>query len=132
MNNPICICVFIKKSETKLIMIAVYVDDLKLIGTPEELTKTSNYLKKKFEMKELGKTKYCIGLQIEHYSSDILVHQLTYIEKVLKQFYMDKLHPLNSPMVVHSLEVNKDTFRLKEKNKELFGPEVPYLGAILH
>ena len=78
----------------------------------------------------MGKTKYCIGLQIEHYSSDILVHQLAYIEKVLKRFYMEKLHPLNSPMVVHSLEVNKDTVRPKEKNEELFGPEVPYLGGI--
>ena len=90
-------------------------DDLNLIGTPEEPTKIANYLKKEFEMKDLGKTRYCLGLQIEYCSNDILVHQLTYIEKVLKRFYMDKLHPLNSPMVVHSLEVNKDTVRPKEK-----------------
>ena len=62
MNNPICPCVFIKKSKTGLIIIAVYVDDLNLIGTLEELTKTTNYLKKEFEMKDLGKTRYCLGL----------------------------------------------------------------------
>ncbi|KAL6314459.1 hypothetical protein AAG906_025944 [Vitis piasezkii] len=33
-------------------------------------------------------------------------------------------------MVVRSLEVNKDPFRPKEENEELFGPEVPYLSAI--
>ena len=38
-NNPICPCVFIKKSETGFAIIAVYVDDLNLVGTPEELTK---------------------------------------------------------------------------------------------
>ena len=43
---------------------------------------------------------------------------------------MDKSHPVNSPMVVRSLEVNKDPFRPKEENEELLGPEVPYLSAI--
>ena len=43
---------------------------------------------------------------------------------------MDKSHPLNSPLVVHSLEVNKDLFRPKEENEELLGLEVPYLNAI--
>ena len=67
MNNPICPCVFIKKSEIGFAIIAVYVDDLNLVGTPEELTKIAKYLKKKFEMKDLGKTKFCIGLHIEHF-----------------------------------------------------------------
>ena len=73
-NNLICPCVFIKKSNFGLTIIAVYMDDLNLIGTLEELTKATNYLKKDFEMKDLGKTRYCLGLQIEHCSNDILVH----------------------------------------------------------
>ena len=32
-NNHICSCIFIKKSQTKFVIIAVYVDDLKLVGT---------------------------------------------------------------------------------------------------
>ena len=129
-NNSICPCVFIKKVATEFAIIAVYVDDLNLIGTPEELIKTVDYLKKEFEMKDLGKTKYCLGLQIEYFSNGIFVHQSTYTEKVLKRFYMDKTHPLNSPMIVRSLEVDKDPFRPKEENEKLFGPEVPYLSAI--
>ena len=43
---------------------------------------------------------------------------------------MEKSHLVNSPMVVRSLEVNKDSFRPKEENEELFGLEVPYLSAI--
>ena len=129
-NNPICPCVFIKKSETGFAIIAVYVDDLNLVGTPEELTKTAEYLKKEFEMKDLGKTKFCIGLQIEHFPSGVLVHQSTYIKKILKRFNMDKAHPLSSPMVVRSLDVRNDPFRLCEKGEELLGPEVPYLSAI--
>ena len=81
-------------------------------------------------MKDLGKTKFCLGLQIEHLPTGVLVHQLTYTEKVLKQFYMDKAHPLSTPMVVRSLDVNKDPFRPQEEGEEILGPEVPYMSAI--
>ena len=66
-NNPICQCIFIKKSESGFAIIAVYIDDLNLFGTLEEVTRTTKYLKKEFEMKDLGKTKFCLGLQIEHF-----------------------------------------------------------------
>ena len=72
----------------------------------------------------------CLGLQIEHLPNGILVHQSTYTKKVLKQFYMDKAHPLSTPMVGWSLDVKKDPFRPQEDDKETLCPEVPYLSAI--
>ena len=45
-NNPICPWIFIKKLETRFSIIVVYVDDLNPIGVPEELTRTTKYLKK--------------------------------------------------------------------------------------
>ena len=53
-----------------------------------------------------------------------------YIEKVLKQFYMDKAHPLSTPMVGRSLDVKKDPFWPQEDDEETLGPKVPYLSAI--
>lgn len=35
-NNPICLCIFIKKSEIRFEIVALYVDDLNLIETLEE------------------------------------------------------------------------------------------------
>ena len=55
MNNPICLCIFIKKSEIGFEIIVVYGDDLNLVRTLEELTRTTNYLKKEFGMKDLEK-----------------------------------------------------------------------------
>ena len=69
-------------------------------------------------MKDLGKTKFCLGLQIEYFPNGVLVYQSTYIKKVLKRFYIDKAHSLSSPMVVRSLDVKKDSFRHCEKNEE--------------
>ena len=42
---------------------------------------------------------------------------------------MDKVHPLNSPMVVRLL-VKNDSFHPCEKDEELLGLEVLYLSAI--
>ena len=129
-NNPICPCIFIKKSETGFAVIAIYVDDLNLLGTSEELTRTTKYLKNEFEMKNLGKTKFCLGLQIEYFPTRGLVHQSTYTKKILKRFYMDKAHPFSSPLIVRSLDVKKDPFCPCENSEELLGPEVPYLSVI--
>ena len=119
-----------KKTKTKFVIIVVYVDGLNLVGPPDELTKTTIYLKKEFEMNDLGKTKFCLSLQIEHFPTRVLVHQSTYTKKILKHFYMDKVHPLSSPMVVPSLDAKKDSFRLCKNGEELLGPEVPYLSTI--
>ncbi len=43
---------------------------------------------------------------------------------------MDKAHPLSIPIVVRSLDVNKDPFRPQEDNEEILGPEVTNLSAI--
>ncbi|XP_059306192.1 secreted RxLR effector protein 161-like [Lycium ferocissimum] len=81
-------------------------------------------------MKDLAKTKLCLGLQIEHLTNDIFVHQSAYTAKVLKRFYMDEAHPLSTPMVVRSFGMNKNPFRPQDKDEEILGPEVPYLSAI--
>ena len=81
-------------------------------------------------MKDLGKTKFCLGLQIKNFPTRVLVHQSTYTNKILKRFYMDKAHPLSSPIIICSLDVKNDPFRHCEKDKELLGSEVPYLSAI--
>ena len=81
-------------------------------------------------MKNLGKTKFCLGLQIEHLPNGILVHQSTYIEKVLKHFYIDNAHFLSTPTIGRSIDVKRDSFRPQEDDEETFGLEVPYLSAI--
>ena len=129
-NNHICPCIFIKKITSGFSIIDVYVDDLNIIGTHKEILEAMMYLKEEFEMKDLGETKYCIGLQIEHLKSGIFLHQSNYTDKVLKRFNMDKTNPLNNPMVVRSLRVDNDPFRPREDDEKVLGPEVSYLSAI--
>ncbi len=129
-NNDDCPCVFIKKSTNGFCIISVYVDDLNIIGNTQDIDEARNHLKTEFEMKDLGQTKFCLGLQLEHLPTGILIHQSAYIQKILEKFNMDKSYPSKTPMVVRSLDMNKDQFRPRDENEELLGPEVPYLSAV--
>ena len=51
-NNEIYPCIFIKKTTFEFAIVALYVDDLNLMGTLEELIKIATYLKDEFEMKD--------------------------------------------------------------------------------
>src|SRR6266508_1301324 len=106
-NNDDCPCVFIKKSSTGLCIISVYVDDLNIIENTQDIDEARNHLKTKFEMKDLGQTKFFLGLQLEHLPTGILIHQSAYIQKILEKLNMDKSYPSKTPMVVRSLDMNK-------------------------
>nr|CAE05047.2 OSJNBa0049H08.8 [Oryza sativa Japonica Group] len=123
-------CVFIKKSPTGFCFISVYVDDLNIIRNTQDINEACHHLKTEFEMKDLGQTKFCLGLQLDHLPSRILVHQSAYTQKILEKFNMDKSYPSKTPMVVRSLDVEKDPFRPKEYGEDVLGPDFPYLSAI--
>ena len=67
---------------------------------------------------------------MDQLSSGIFVHQSNYTGKILDWFYMDKAHSLITPMVVRSLEVEKDLLHPRKQDKDALGPKVSYLGAI--
>jgi hypothetical protein len=91
-NSDDCSYVFIKKSSIGFCIISIYVDDLNIIGYTKDIDEACNHLKKEFEMKDLGKIKICLGLQIEHLQTDILVHQSIYVKKVMENSIWTK-HP---------------------------------------
>jgi hypothetical protein len=122
--------VFIRKSSTDFCIISVYIDDLNIIGHVKDIDEARNHLKKEFKIKYLSATKFCLGLQIEHLQTGILVHQYAYIKKVLKKFNMDKAYPQRIPMTIRALEKDKDPFRPKQNGEDILGAEYPYLSAI--
>jgi hypothetical protein len=112
-NSNDCPCVFIRKSSTGFYIISVYVDNLNIIGHAKNINEAHNHIKKEFEMKDLGITKLCLDLQIEHLQTGILVHQSAYVKKVLNKYNMDKAYPQRTLMIVRALEKDKDQFRPK-------------------
>ena len=73
----------LKKSSTGFCIISVYVDDLNIIGNEPDINEAHHHLKTEFEMKDLGQTKFCLGLQLEHFHSGIFIYQAAYVQKIL-------------------------------------------------
>jgi hypothetical protein len=100
LNSDDFSCLFIIKSITSFCIISIYIDDLNIIDHAKDIDEAHNYLKKKFEMKDLGKIKFCLALQSEHLQTSILVHQSAYVKKVLEKFNMDKTYFQMTPIIV--------------------------------
>ena len=70
-NVEVSPCIFIKWTHTTLVIVAVYVDDLNIIDMIDIISKIVSQLKGEFEMKDLGETTFCLGLQVEHLARSI-------------------------------------------------------------
>jgi hypothetical protein len=55
------------------------VNDLNIIDHAKDIDEARDHLKTEFEMKDLGKINFCLGLQLEHLQTGILVHQSAYV-----------------------------------------------------
>ena len=71
-NNDDYLSVFIKKNLKRICIISVYVDDLNIIENTQEAHNHRKYTE--FEMKDLGKTKFYLDLQLKHILSKILIY----------------------------------------------------------
>jgi hypothetical protein len=129
-NNDDCPCVFLHKSSTGFCFISVYVDDLNIIYTELDINEVRDHLKMEFEMNDLGKTKLCLGLQLYHLPTYILVYQSAYVQKILEKFNMDKAYLSKTLMVIRDLEKDTDPFRPRQEGEEVLGSEYPYLSDI--
>jgi hypothetical protein len=81
-------------------------------------------------MKGLGKTKFCLGLQLEHIPTGILIHQSSYVQKILEKFNIDKAYLSKTPMIVRAIEKETDPFRPREQGEEVLDSEYLYLSVI--
>jgi len=86
-------------------------------------------------MKFLGKTTFCIGLQVLHLKDgSIFLSQMAYINQILKIFNIIDTYLLSTPMVARSNK-DDDLNRPCEEEEELLSEQYPYLiviGAILY
>jgi hypothetical protein len=78
-NSDDCPYVFIRKSTIEFCIISIYMDDLNIIDLTKDIDEARNHLKIEFEIKNLRKTKFCLGLYLEQLHMGILVHQSIYV-----------------------------------------------------
>jgi hypothetical protein len=99
-----CSCehtLFIKTGNGGTILIgSLYVDDLIFTGNSESLfVKFKNSMKLEFDMTDLGKMKYFLGVEVLQNSDGIYISQKKYAKDVLERFGMEKSNSVKNPIV---------------------------------
>ena len=95
-------CVYVKNTERGFVIICLYVDDILIMGSNNEIIKTTKKMfNNKFEMKDLGVVDVILGIKISKTSDGLILSQSHYIEKILKKFKQNDSSPMRTPIDVN-------------------------------
>jgi Reverse transcriptase (RNA-dependent DNA polymerase) len=79
--------------------VLVYVDDIIVTGSNQiEIDCVKKYLKQKFEIKDLGKLKYFLGIEIAHSKKWLFISQRKYVLDLLQETGKLGCKPAKTPI----------------------------------
>jgi hypothetical protein len=122
-------CVYYKTSNRKMVIIAIYVDDLLIFSNDEvEKQKLKSSFMKDLKMKDLREAHYCLGVKIslDRNQGCITVDQKQYIENLLKRFRMEDCNGVQTPLDVGQNLFDVELQRINDGIKF----DVPYQEAV--
>ncbi|GKA61323.1 putative RNA-directed DNA polymerase [Tanacetum coccineum] len=107
-NNDKVVC-----SGDNFVALLVYVDDIVITGSDiKQIDDFKQYLKSKFQIKDLGLLKYFLGIEVLRNDKGICLTQRKYCLEVLHEFGLLAAKPVLSPLpanfVLNHIESNED------------------------
>lgn len=92
---------FIKtEAGNKILIVSLYVDDLIYTGNDESLLQRfKSCMKKEFDMTDLGKMKYFLGVEVIQDADEIFIHQKKYAGEILESFNLLNGNEVKNPIV---------------------------------
>jgi len=90
---------FIKKSNSKIILVQIYVDDIIFGATNDSLCEEFvAAMQGEFEMSMMGELSIFLGLQVKQSKDGIFLSQSKYCKEILKKFEMESCKEASTPM----------------------------------
>lgn len=91
--------VYMRKEVNDITVVGIYVDDLILTGSNENLIENfKQEMMRKFEMSDLGYLSYYLGIEVKQHSDCITLCQKSYASKILEKTGMSSCNPCHIPM----------------------------------
>jgi hypothetical protein len=107
---------FIRKQGKSFTALLIYVDDILITGNdPVSITDIKKFLHNKFHLKDLGKLKYFLGIEISTSRTGIFISQRKYALEIIKDAGLLGAAPINTPM--------ERGLKLSDKSELLKNPE---------
>ncbi|KAL5580295.1 hypothetical protein UlMin_012737 [Ulmus minor] len=135
---------FIKhKAPSKVTALIVYVDDIIVTGNDqEEIKRLKQYLASEFEIKDLGRLKYFLGIEVAYSKACVILSQRKYTLDLLKETGMLGSKPADSPIEPnHKLGDDPEKPKVdKERYQRLVGrliylshtrPDIAYAVSVI-
>ncbi|KAD2805945.1 hypothetical protein E3N88_39322 [Mikania micrantha] len=95
---------FIKKEHKDVVIVSLYVDDLIYTGNNRELCESFKCsMMSEFEMSDLGKMRYFLGVEVDQNKYGIQMHQKKYAKEIIEMFNMWEVNGVNNPIVPGAL-----------------------------
>ena len=92
--------VFYRHLKEKTIILVAYVDDLIITGDDVEgISALKKFLSEQFQITDLGKLKYFLGIEVSRSPGKILICQRKYVLDMLSECGLLGCKPVDSPMV---------------------------------
>lgn len=88
-----------KKVNSDIFIISIYVDDLLMTGSSSELiSEFKKEMMKVFEMTDLSKMAYFLGIEIKQGEDEAFICEKKYAKEILKKFQMEDCKAVTTPM----------------------------------
>lgn len=87
-----------------MVILLLYVDDIIITGSdPTMIQSVINTLNAMFDLKDMGKLAYVLGLEVSYKSNeDIFVNQSKYVKYLIHKVAMDDYKPCSTPCKPHN------------------------------
>eukprot|EP00253_Pinus_taeda_P032082 PITA_32082 len=113
--------------ENEPLILVLYVDDLFLTGSSRLIGDSKNNLATEFDMKDLGRMHYFLGLKVWQQEGEIFLGQGRYATEILKRFGMEDCRPMATSMITNwkkidaseDMDVNPTLYRGLDTTVEL-------------
>ncbi|KAJ0586508.1 putative RNA-directed DNA polymerase [Helianthus annuus] len=89
---------FIKDTNEGKLVICLYVDDLIIASNPMNLINAfKSMMKKEFEMTDMGKLHYFLGMEVSYENGNITLSQRKYMRSLLEKYRMTQCNSVSTP-----------------------------------
>lgn len=91
--------VYRREANGGLLLLAIYVDDMFVTGTSiDMINEFKKEMSTKFEMSDLGKLSYYLGIEVHQHEEGITLNQKRYALRILEEAGMKNCNPCHIPM----------------------------------
>lgn len=91
-------CLYYAERNNNILFLLLYVDDILIASNDVEWIKEIKQgIREKFEIKDLGLAKSCLGIEITQTKDKVVLRQRSYILDILKRFGMSQCNTVSTP-----------------------------------